>query len=144
MNRSDIILGQEAICPDGLGRVVALIRPSGDKAKVNQIQVKTYVNDRRCWWDVKNVELIDPRPVMVGVDFAYGLDETVYSEPGFINADPPYPEGTGSEVPLDNEALIQGLKDTLHRISLSSQNSMTSMHDLGKEARRALELYFGV
>jgi hypothetical protein len=50
---SKIIIGQEAICPDGLGRVM----------EVNQysIKVSTYFNDRQCCWDRNNIELIDPR-----------------------------------------------------------------------------------
>jgi hypothetical protein len=48
----NIILGQEAICPDGLGRVIN----TDDK----WIQVQTYVNDRSCKWDPKNVTLINP------------------------------------------------------------------------------------
>jgi len=49
-----IIIGQEAICPDGLGRVEAF-----DLTKLNNwIKVKTYINNRGCKWDVDNVELI--------------------------------------------------------------------------------------
>ena len=52
-----IIIGQEAICPDGLGRVkdYSLIRPN------NWIIVSTYFNNRDCQWDASNVELINPR-----------------------------------------------------------------------------------
>jgi hypothetical protein len=53
------ILGQEAICPDGLGRVVDF----RDDFPVRWVQVSTYVNDRSCKWDPDNVELIDPRPL---------------------------------------------------------------------------------
>jgi hypothetical protein len=51
------ILGQEAICPDGLGRVVdfSLEFPN------TFVQVQTYVKDRSCKWGVENVLLIDPR-----------------------------------------------------------------------------------
>lgn len=52
------IIGQEAICPDGLGRVVNYRYCKGE---VSWITVSTYVNDRKCEWDMKNVELIDPR-----------------------------------------------------------------------------------
>lgn len=53
----EIIIGQEAICPDGLGRVIKYDFKRPD----NYIQVSTYVDDRQCKWDRKNVELIDPR-----------------------------------------------------------------------------------
>lgn len=53
------ILGQEAICPDGLGRVVDVREHAGE---VTNIKVRTYVNDRGCDWAASNVELIDPRP----------------------------------------------------------------------------------
>lgn len=51
------ILGQEAICPDGLGRVVEF----KDEFPHQWIKVSTYVNDRQCQWALTNVELIDPR-----------------------------------------------------------------------------------
>ncbi len=54
---NNIILGQEAICPDGLGRVIDY----ENKFPNIWIQVKTHVNDRSCKWDADNVELIDPR-----------------------------------------------------------------------------------
>ena len=52
-----IIIGQEAICPDGLGRVISF----EDKYPFEYIQVSTYVNDRQCKWGKSNVELIDPK-----------------------------------------------------------------------------------
>jgi hypothetical protein len=54
------ILGQEAICPDGLGRVVSFKNDFPHQ----WIQVSTYVGDRSCKWAPHNVELIDPRPVV--------------------------------------------------------------------------------
>lgn len=51
------IIGQEAICPDGLGRVIAFKNDFPHQ----WIQVSTYVNDRQCKWDMANVKLIDPR-----------------------------------------------------------------------------------
>jgi len=50
------IIGQEAICPDGLGRVIAF----QDAFPFQWIKVSTYVNDRQCEWAPHNVELIDP------------------------------------------------------------------------------------
>lgn len=52
-----IIIGQEAICPDGLGRVAAfnLTMPH------NWIQVNTYFNNRGCKWGSENVKLINPQ-----------------------------------------------------------------------------------
>ena len=57
MKVKDIILGQEAICPDGLGRVsdFDLKFPS------NWIEITTYINNRGCHWDTDNIKLIDPR-----------------------------------------------------------------------------------
>lgn len=51
------ILGQEAICPDGMGRVIGF----GNEFPDQWIKVSTYVNDRQCKWDPRNVELI-PMP----------------------------------------------------------------------------------
>lgn len=51
------ILGQEAICPDGLGRVVEF----RDEFPHQWIRVSSYINDRKCQWAPTNVELIDPR-----------------------------------------------------------------------------------
>jgi hypothetical protein len=51
------ILGQEAICPDGLGRVVAF----EDNFPEQWIQVDTYVDNRGCKWAPYNVTLIDPK-----------------------------------------------------------------------------------
>ncbi len=48
------ILGQEAICPDGLGRVVAFSLDSTG----GWIQVATYVNNRSCKWDIINVKIV--------------------------------------------------------------------------------------
>ena len=51
------IIGQEAICPDGLGRVKTFY----DKFPVQWILVETYFCNRDCKWAPHNVELIDPR-----------------------------------------------------------------------------------
>ena len=51
------IIGQEAICPDGLGRVVAF--ESGFPSE--WIKIDTYVKNRGCEWSPQRVELIDPR-----------------------------------------------------------------------------------
>ena len=49
-----IILGQEAICPDGLGRVSEF----NDKFPHEYIKVDTYINNRGCKWAPRNVKLI--------------------------------------------------------------------------------------
>ena len=54
----EIIIGQEAICPDGLGRVSEI--EFGICDKVN-IRIDTYIKNRGCMWASHNVELIDPR-----------------------------------------------------------------------------------
>ena len=48
------IIGQEAICPDGLGRVIAY----KDSFPDQWVQVQTYVNDRGCEWSPGNIELV--------------------------------------------------------------------------------------
>ncbi len=48
------IIGQEAICSDGLGRVVAFKDDFPDQ----WIQVETYVESRRCQWRPENVKLV--------------------------------------------------------------------------------------
>jgi hypothetical protein len=47
------IIGQEAVCPDGLGRV----RDVG----IGYIQVDTYYNNRSCKWGEENVQLVELR-----------------------------------------------------------------------------------
>lgn len=54
------ILGQEAICPDGLGRVKAF----KDDFPHQWIQVATYVNNRECKWDYRNVQLLKIQPAV--------------------------------------------------------------------------------
>ena len=54
------IIGQEAICPDGLGRVKAF----EDNFPRQWIQVSTYIKNRDCKWDACNVRLI-PLPETV-------------------------------------------------------------------------------
>ncbi len=49
------IMGQEAVCPDGLGRVTAFAMHDFPN---NYITVETYVNDRSCRWAVDNVQLV--------------------------------------------------------------------------------------
>jgi len=50
-----IIIGQECICPDGLGRVVKVTtRVAGNYT----IKVNTYINNRSCDWDSCNVTLL--------------------------------------------------------------------------------------
>lgn len=46
------ILGQEVICPDGHGRIVAII---DDLCNSQRIKVDTYANNRSCEWDSHNV-----------------------------------------------------------------------------------------
>jgi len=48
------VLGQEAICPDGLGRVIAY----DNKFPKQWIQIRTYVNDRSCKWSFEKITLI--------------------------------------------------------------------------------------
>lgn len=50
------ILGQEAVCPDGLGRVKSYV----DNFPTQYIEVETYVNNRGCHWAPHNVTLIPP------------------------------------------------------------------------------------
>ena len=51
-----IILGQEVICPDGLGRVSEF----SSKPSHTYIRVDTYVANRGCKWAPHNVTLIMP------------------------------------------------------------------------------------
>lgn len=52
-----IVKGQEAICPDGLGRVMGW----DFKCPENYIQVSTYIDDRQCKWSPDNVMLVPIR-----------------------------------------------------------------------------------
>lgn len=48
------VIGQEAVCPDGLGRVVSY----QDEFPNYWIMVQTYVHDRGCKWAPENVKLV--------------------------------------------------------------------------------------
>ena len=48
------VIGQEALCPDGLGRVQAF----EDNFPHQWIQVETYVKNRGCKWSPHNVKLL--------------------------------------------------------------------------------------
>jgi len=52
------IIGQECICPDGLGRVMSFDFNIKDNYFQNYIQVQTYINSRDCQWRVSDVTLI--------------------------------------------------------------------------------------
>ncbi len=51
------VIGQEAVCPDGLGRVIAFC----DRYPQQWIQISTYFHDRQCVWDPSNVKLVPIR-----------------------------------------------------------------------------------
>ena len=55
------IIGQEAVCPDGLGRVVSFDTVDTVGIVISKIKVRTYIDDRSCNWDACNVELIKIR-----------------------------------------------------------------------------------
>lgn len=57
------VIGQEAICPDGLGRV----RAFKDSFPHQWIQVDTYIENRSCQWGPHNVVLVDSRATGEGV-----------------------------------------------------------------------------
>ena len=48
------IIGQEAVCPDGLGRVTAF----RDTFPHQWIRVATYIDNRNCEWAWHNVRLV--------------------------------------------------------------------------------------
>lgn len=52
-----VVIGQECICPDGLGRVNGVDR-------FGLISVTTYVNNRGCTWAKENVKLV-PLPAQL-------------------------------------------------------------------------------
>jgi hypothetical protein len=57
------IIGQEAICPDGLGRVISF----SDDLPAMYVQVRTYANDQALRWVPSQVELVPiQKPVPVG------------------------------------------------------------------------------
>lgn len=61
----EIIIGQECICPDGLGRVAEVEKGAAGSVS---IWVDTYKKNRGCKWDSCNVTLINPR---IGTDTNY-------------------------------------------------------------------------
>lgn len=50
-----IIIGQECVCPDGLGRIFKVEHGVCESAR---IYVATYFADRGCGWDYRNVSLV--------------------------------------------------------------------------------------
>jgi hypothetical protein len=54
LNKNPII-GQEAVCPDGLGRVTGF----ADRFPEQWIRVETYINSRGCKWAPHNVKLVE-------------------------------------------------------------------------------------
>ena len=54
MERQKPIIGQEAICPDGLGRVSDFNFNSSNE----WIEVSTYYRNRLCHWSPDNITLI--------------------------------------------------------------------------------------
>jgi hypothetical protein len=59
------IIGQECICPDGMGRVVSF----DFDVPHRKIEVATYIKDRHCCWDKDNVTLI---PIVTNHDWCCG------------------------------------------------------------------------
>ena len=49
------IIGQEVVCPDGLGRIADIIL---QPANSYSIVVHTYIKNRACAWDSENVKLV--------------------------------------------------------------------------------------
>ena len=45
------VLGEEVLCPDGVGRVAEVVSGEGPR-----IRVDTYINNRSCLWDVQNIK----------------------------------------------------------------------------------------
>lgn len=60
ITESNIIKGQEAICPDGLGRVVNF-QTEKDSFKIDCIDIRLYADNGLVAWGPTFVELIDPR-----------------------------------------------------------------------------------
>lgn len=58
---SSVIIGQEAICPDGLGRVSRY--EYGPTGEIDTIAVDTYIDNRSCHWAAHNVQLVPVRTI---------------------------------------------------------------------------------
>jgi len=56
-NLSKLVIGQEVICSDGLGRVSKIT----DSFPYQHVKVKTYIGNRGCNWDACNIEATDIR-----------------------------------------------------------------------------------
>ena len=54
------VIGQEAVCPDGLGRVVAY----RDEFPHQWVQIDTYINNRGCQGAPHNVQLVPLRELV--------------------------------------------------------------------------------
>ena len=53
MNISTIIIGQEVICPDGVGRVEEILNDFPHE----WVKVQTYIKNRSCCWAPHNVTI---------------------------------------------------------------------------------------
>lgn len=54
----EIFIGQECVCPDGVGRVAAIV-PCVTRMKGHEsVRVDTYINNRSCEWARHNVRLV--------------------------------------------------------------------------------------
>ncbi len=66
-NTLQIIIGQEVICPDGLGRVMDYRNTDEQKYLKSDdfVQIETYYSNENdsnyLWWSYKDITLIDPR-----------------------------------------------------------------------------------
>ena len=94
---SNIVKGQEAICPDGPGRVIDFC----DDFPGAFIQVSTYVNDRGCKWAPHNVDLIPP-PTVEGRPTPAKSKETEVGE-AIEHAAQRLPEGYRIRMDIEHE-----------------------------------------
>jgi hypothetical protein len=63
MKLKDLIIGQEALCPHGLGRITEVGLTFPDRF----VRISTYVNDCGCKWEPSNVRVIPIRTKLVSV-----------------------------------------------------------------------------
>ena len=93
------ILGQEAICPDGLGRVKGFCF----LAPHNWIQVDTYVGNRSCQWDANNVTLIPPYPAAEIARLKIGNTKLLYALMAMVSE---FFYGDSEEGPLRHNCML--------------------------------------
>lgn len=114
INLADIVIGQEAICGDGLGRVAEV----GTVFPHQFIKVDTYVKNRGCKWAPHNVKVLPMHLPMVVLD-----NPTMKAAPKAKPKEEPAPASCSTELQKANlVAALAQAADVQHVLMKLSTN----------------------